>query len=233
MDLDCGAKGKKTGLELKVEECTAALERLYGVPEASAVDPVDLLVSTILSQNTTDVNCLRAFGKLKASYPDYEDLLLAPEEEIAKAIRAGGLAGIKAGRIKRALSGIKLRAGKADMEFLKGMPKEKARDYLLSLPGVGPKTAAVVLLFAFGMPFMPVDTHVYRVSKRIGLVPENASFEEAERALEACTPEEKYLSLHLNLIRHGRRICRARNPQHESCALRNICDCYRTSAKLK
>ena len=103
--------------------------------------------------------------------------------------------------------------------------------YLLSLPGVGPKTASVVLLFAYGLPFLPVDTHVYRVSRRLGLVAEDVKLEKAQTILERIVPVEKYLSLHLNLIRHGRLICRARGPKHEECALRPYCDCYLQSQK--
>ena len=217
----------------KIEECIELLEKDYGVPKSSKVDPVDLLISTILSQNTTDVNCLRAFGRLKSAYPEWESILNAPEEDIAEKIRVGGLAGIKAGRIKAVLSKIKEDAGSVDLGFLKDLAPGDARDYLISMPGIGPKTAAVVLLFAFGKPLMPVDTHVFRVSKRIGLVPEGASIEETERVLEECTPQEKYLSLHLNLIRHGRRICRARSPLHDQCSLKGICDFYKSIAKLK
>jgi endonuclease-3 len=113
------------------------------------------------------------------------------------------------------------------------MNREEAEDYLLSLPGVGPKTAAVVMLFAFGIPVMPVDTHVYRVSRRLGLVPEGASIKETQRILEGIVPQGKYLSLHLNLIRHGRRICKARSPRHEECALRTLCDYYLRATSLK
>ena len=119
------------------------------------------------------------------------------------------------------------------LAFLADLDKNKAREYLLTLPGVGPKTAAVVLLFAFGLPFMPVDTHVYRVSRRLGMVAEEANIEMAERILEEIVPPGKYLSLHLNLLKHGRRICRARGPRHEECALRHYCDCYLRGTSLK
>lgn len=210
----------------KVKICIRLLEDLYGTPKAAAIDPVDLLVETILSQNTSDVNSIRAFGKLKSAYPDYETLLLAPESEISEHIRAGGLADIKAHRIKGALERIKGDAGSVDLGFLRGMDKDTAKEYLLSIPGIGPKTTAVVLLFAFGIPVMPVDTHVYRVSRRLGLVPEEANVEKAQAILEDVTPPDKYLSLHLNLIRHGRLICRARDPKHDLCSLRHICDYY-------
>ena len=217
----------------KVTKCIRILEELYGTPEASVIDPVDLLVETILSQNTSDVNSIRAFGRLKSAYPDYELLLKAPEDEISEHIRIGGLPDIKAHRIKGALLKIKKDAGSIDLGFLKGMDKDSARNYLLSIPGIGPKTAAVVLLFSFGIPFMPVDTHVNRVSRRLGLVPEDASIEKAERILEEITPPDKYLTLHLNLIRHGRLICKARDPKHDQCSLRPICDYYLQATSLK
>jgi len=210
----------------KVEACIAILEDLYGVPQAEEIDPVDLLVMTILSQNTSDANSLRAFGSLKSAYSNYEETLAATDEEIAEKIRVGGMARIKASRIRSVLSKIRQDAGAIDLGFLAGMDKEKAKEYLLSISGIGPKTASVVLLFAFGLPLMPVDTHVFRVSRRLGLVPNRASLKEAQQILEEIAPHDKYLSLHLNLIRHGRLICRARSPQHDECALRSLCDCY-------
>jgi endonuclease-3 len=206
--------------------CIETLEEHYGIPEARQIDPVDLLVATILSQNTTDKNSLRAFGRLKSFYPDYDALLCAPVSEIEEKIRVGGLSEMKAWRIKESLAKIKTHAGTISLDFLKDMEPKEAKEYLWSLPGIGPKTAAVVLLFAFGNPLMPVDTHVFRVSKRLGLVPEDASIEAAQSVLEKITPPNKYISLHINLIRHGRRICKARNPIHSNCALRELCDCY-------
>lgn len=194
---------------------------------------MDLLVQTMLSQNTTDTNSFRAFRNLKTAYPRYEDLLAASEEDIIVLIRVGGLAEMKARRIKEALLRIKRDAGAIDLSFLAGMNRTEAEEYLLSLPGVGPKTAAVVLLFAFGFPIMPVDTHVYRVSGRLGLVPEGTSIKETQRILEEIIPQDKYLSLHLNLIRHGRRICKARSPRHEECALRHLCDYCLRATSLK
>ena len=217
----------------KVKECIQILEALYGVPEAEQIDPVDLLVATILSQNTTDKNSLKAFGNLKSSSPDYELLLSLPEALIEEKIRVGGLAEMKANRIKAALEKIKADAGSIDLGFIGRLDLKEASDYLMSLPGVGPKTAAVVLLFAFHKATMPVDTHVFRVSKRIGLVPENASIKDAQAVLEKITPPDKYMSLHLNLIRHGRLICKARNPIHSDCALRDICYYYSHATRLK
>ncbi len=220
-------------MKSKAELCMEILEDLYGVPQAGDIDPIDLLVQTMLSQNTTDTNSYRAFRNLKIAYPTYEELLDAPEGEIAEHIKVGGLAEMKAKRIKESLLRIKNGAGSIDLRFLSSLNKTEAEEYLLALPGVGPKTTAVVLLFGFGFPLMPVDTHVYRVSKRLGLVPEEASIKEAQRILEEITPQGKYLSLHLNLIRHGRRICRARNPRHEVCALRHLCDYCLRATSLK
>ena len=212
--------------EQKVAKCIAILEKEYGVPQPDERDPVDLLVMTILSQNTSDTNSLRAFALLKSAFCDYEKVLAASDDAVADAIRPGGLAEIKARRIKEALVRIKLDAGAITLSFLADMGKEEAMAYLLSLPGVGPKTASVVLLFAFSMPFLPVDTHVYRVSRRLGLLAEDVRLEKAQPILERIVPVGKYLSLHLNLITHGRLICRARVPRHEECALRNCCGYY-------
>jgi endonuclease-3 len=210
--------------EQKVAKCIAILEKEYGVPKPNEVDPVDLLVMTILSQNTSDTNSLRAFARLKSAFCDYEEILAVSDEVVADSIRAGGLAEIKARRIKGALFKIKLYAGAISLAFLADMEPDEAMAYLLSLPGVGPKTASVVLLFAFSMPFLPVDTHVYRVSRRLGLLALDVRQEKAQPLLERIVPVEKYLSLHLNLITHGRLICRARGPRHEGCALCSCCD---------
>ncbi|VVB67429.1 G/T mismatches repair enzyme [uncultured archaeon] len=220
-------------IEEKVNMCIAILEDIYGVPQAEEIDPVDLLVMTILSQNTSDANSLRAFGSLKSAYANYEEILAAKEEEISEKIRVGGLAKIKARRIRDVLLKIKQDEGAIDLGFLAGMDKDKARDYLMSFSGIGPKTASVVLLFAFGFPVMPVDTHVFRVCRRLGLVPEKTTPEKAQQILEEIVPAGKYLSLHLNLIRHGRLICQARSPQHDECALQSLCDCYLWGTSLK
>jgi endonuclease III len=220
-------------MNAKAERCIQVLEGIYGIPQAGRIDPIDLLVQTMLSQNTTDTNSFRAFRNLKTAYAQYEDLLAASEEDIAELIKVGGLGEMKAGRIKEALNRIKRDAGAIDLSILADLSVAEAKEHLLALPGVGPKTAAVVLLFAFGFPIMPVDTHVYRVSKRLGLVPEETSIKETQCILEETVPPDKYLSLHLNLIRHGRRICRARNPLHDACALRPLCDYCLRATSLK
>lgn len=210
----------------RVATCISLLEGQYGIPHPDERDPVDLLVMTILSQNTSDTNSLRAFALMKSAFAGYEAILAASDEDVADSIRAGGLAEIKAQRIKEALFKIKHDAGAISLSFLADMEKDEAMAYLLSLPGVGPKTASVVLLFAFGMPFLPVDTHVYRLSCRLGLLSEDVRLEKAQSILEKLIPKDKYLSLHLNLITHGRLICRARGPRHEECVLRNCCGYY-------
>jgi endonuclease-3 len=216
----------------KVADCIALLENEYGIPRPDEEDPVDLLVKTILSQNTSDANSLPAFDQLKSNFPEYESLLRAPDEAVAHCIRRGGLAEIKARRIKEALERIKEEQGEISLASLAAMKKEQAMEYLLQLPGVGPKTASIVLLFAFGMPFMPVDTHVFRLSRRLGLVEEKANPEKAQKKLEEIVPPEKYASFHLNLIRHGRQICHARGPKHEKCCLQGCCD-YVRGKRLK
>ncbi len=210
----------------RVADCIARLEEEYGIPRPDDEGPVDLLVKTMLSQNTSDTNSLRAFAHLKNAFFDYETLLAAPDEAVSDSIRSGGLAEIKARRIKEALGKIKKDNGEISLASLAGMKKDEAMSYLLSLPGVGPKTASIVLLFAFSMPFMPVDTHVFRLSRRLGLLEEKASPEKAQKVLEAIVPPEKYTAFHLNLIRHGRRVCRARGPKHEQCVLQSCCQCY-------
>jgi len=217
----------------RVAECIALLEEEYGVPVIDGEDPVDLLVKTILSQNTSDTNSLRAFDQLKKAFPGYEDLLAAPDDLVAECIRAGGLSKIKSRRIKETLSRIKEDRGAINLDFLGGMKKEDSMSYLLGLPGVGPKTASVVLLFAFSMPFLPVDTHVFRLSQRLGLIEEKVSPERAQGIIEGIVPEEKYTSFHLNLIRHGRLVCRARGPKHDECCLQSCCAYIRRPKRLK
>lgn len=210
----------------KTATCISLLEEQYGIPRPDEPDPVDLLVMTILSQNTSDTNSLKAFASLKSAFASYEAVLAAPDEAVADSIRSGGLADIKARRIKEALDKIRQDSGAITLAFLADMKKEMAMQYLLDLPGVGPKTASVVLLFAFGMPFLPVDTHVHRLARRLGLVGEKVGPDKAQSILEKIVPAEKYLSLHLNLIKHGRLTCRARGPRHEECCLKSCCEYY-------
>jgi endonuclease-3 len=205
-------------------EVLARLRAYYGSPEPRHSDgALAELVQTILSQNTSDVNTERAFGRLWSRFGGWEAILAAPTPAVADAIRSGGLAEIKAPRIKGVLAAVKQDRGELDLEFLAELSLEEARAYLTSLGGVGPKTAACVLLFALGMPALPVDTHVHRVSKRLGLIGERISAEAAHRLLEAAIPPAEMFNAHMLLIRHGRVICKALRPRCETCPLEDVC----------
>lgn len=210
---------------LSIERIITILREHY---RALAREPggraLDQLVGTILSQNTSDVNSARAYASLRARFATWETVRLAPIEDIAEAIRCGGLAEQKAPRIKDLLERLERESGQLSLEFLRDLPTADARTWLLRLPGVGAKTAACVLLFALGRDVFPVDTHVERVCKRLGLAPNNASPETIEALLEEQTPPGMCLEGHLLLIEHGRRACRARNPLCEVCPLRRGCD---------
>ncbi len=191
-----------------------------------ADDPLDSLVAVILSQNTSDANSWPAFQALKKRFPNWEQLLTADTKIIARTIRSGGLANIKAKRIKSVLREIKQKRGKLDLSFLSQLPTPQAREFLLSLNGVGPKSAAVVLNFAFNRPTFPVDTHVYRVSQRLGLIDSRVSREKAHELMEELVPDKEKRSYHVNLIRLGRKVCIARNPRCSQCPLQKHCNYY-------
>lgn len=200
------------------------LEATFGVPfPRRREDPLDVLIETILSQSTTDSNRDRAFAQLKQRFPTWEKARRARPETIANAIRCGGLANIKSVRIKAILNEIKRRCGSLDLSFLCQMPLEEARRFLLSLDGVGPKTAACVLLFACQRPVFPADTHILRVTRRLGLIPAKCSDGRAHEILEALIPPKKCYSAHINLIRLGREICRPQNPRCPVCPLIEYC----------
>jgi endonuclease-3 len=188
--------------------------------------PLDQLVSTILSQNTNDVNRDRAYRRLRERFPTWAQVRDAPEEEVVEAIRPGGLANQKAPRIQKALQRITAERGELSLDFLADMPLEQAHEWLMSLNGVGPKTTAIILLFSLGRPAFPVDTHVHRVSQRLGLIGERVTAEKAHELLEARLPSEWYYAFHLNLVRHGRQVCQARNPKCDACVLDDLCDYY-------
>lgn len=202
------------------------LDRLaeqYGRSSPPLSDPIDELVVTILSQNTSDRNAARAFAALKGRYPTWEETLAAPPAELAAVIRSGGMATIKAARIQRTLAAIQERHGTLDLRFLADLPLDEARRWLASLPGVGSKTASCVLLFSFGRPALPVDTHVQRVARRLGLVPERSSPDQIAAMLEARISPAEVFDLHMGLIRHGRQVCLARRPRCASCVLTSRC----------
>ena len=186
--------------------------------------PVDELVSTILSQNTNDVNRDRAFDSLRAKFPTWEQVQDADTDAVIDAVRAAGLANQKGPRIQQVLREITAERGSLDLSFLSEMPLEEARSWLTKFKGVGPKTAAIVLCFSLGRPAFPVDTHVYRVTGRIGLRPEKLTVEQAHPYLEGVFPPETYYVAHLNIIRLGREVCGARKPNCSVCPVRDLCD---------
>lgn len=190
--------------------------------------PVDELVSTILSQNTNDTNRDRAFHALRAKFPTWEAVRDANADEVVTAIRPAGLANQKGPRIQQVLRQITEERGSLDLSFLKDLPLEEARSWLTKFNGVGPKTAAIVLCFSLGRPAFPVDTHIYRVSGRIGLRSKAMTVEQAHPHLEALFPPETYYAAHLNLIRLGREICHARKPDCPNCPIRKLCDTGKT-----
>jgi endonuclease-3 len=207
-----------------IDKVIELLEQEYGPRRwQSDRDPIDVLIGTILSQNTSDANSGRAFASLKASFDNWRAVASAPAEHIAQVIKSGGLSQIKAVRIKQVLWQIEKEQGRISLDSLKSMNMAEAEDYLMRLPGVGPKTARCVLLFSLGKPSLPVDTHVFRVSKRLRLIDSRASIEKAHSLLQERTPPSKVYQFHIHMIEHGRRICHARQPRCNMCILKDIC----------
>lgn len=203
------------------------LKAVYGVPKPRRrLDPLDVLIETILSQSTTNANSGRAFESLKQRFPQWEAARRARVTSIEAAIKSGGLAKQKSVRIKVLLNEILKRRGSLDLSFLKQMPLEEARQFLASFKGVGPKTVACTLLFAFDRPMFPIDTHIFRIARRLGLIPEKCSDGEAHELLGKMIPKERYYEVHINLIRHGRKVCRPRDPLCDQCCLVDYCEYY-------
>jgi endonuclease-3 len=201
------------------------LERAYGVPKNSrASDPLDMLVQVILSQATSDTNSHRTFAALKARFPTWDDASRARTSSIANAIRSGGLANQKAAVIKSLLSQIKDERGALDLSFLHHLPAEEARKYLSQFRGIGPKTVACTLLFACRKEVFPLDTHIFRILRRVGLVPPKCTDARAHQIMDGIIPEGKFYSFHVTLIRHGRALCRPRDPLCERCPIVEYCD---------
>lgn len=211
--------------QTRITQIRERLIEAYGMPVwRPALPAVDELVSTILSQNTNDTNRDAAFNALKEAFPDWQAVMKANPEEVVQAIRTAGLANQKGPRIQKALREIAEHTrGELSLEFLRDMPKEAARDWLTAVNGVGPKTAAIVLLFSLDIPAFPVDTHIYRVSGRMGIRPPQLSVEKTHVYLEEVIPEEAYYDLHLNLIRLGREVCGARKWYCYRCPVEDLC----------
>jgi endonuclease-3 len=211
----------------KFEEIERILDVTYG-PRVlrKSGDPISELVGTILSQNTSDVNTARSMAKLREEFPTWEEVRTAPVDEIIDAIRSGGLANRKAPRIQAVIDTVIERRGDTDLTFLADMPLDEAKQWLTSMNGVGPKTAACVLLFSLGQPAMPVDTHVHRVMNRLGVVPPRTSPEKTQLVLEELIGSEpdRVYAVHVETISHGREICKALRPKCHICPLRELCD---------
>jgi endonuclease-3 len=218
--------------EREQQEKTAAVrDRLldvYGEPKwRPHLEPVAELVSTILSQNTNDTNRDVAFERLRVAFDSWEAVRDADLERVIEAIRPAGLANQKGPRIQEALRIISKERGELKLDFLADWPLDEAKAWLTSIKGVGPKTAAIVLLFSLQRPAFPVDTHVHRVSRRLGLIGPKVSREKAHTLLEHLVREEDYYSFHLNMIRHGREVCISSKPRCGDCTLQKLCDWYR------
>jgi endonuclease-3 len=201
------------------------LERAYGPAEKPRLDPLDELMLTILSQNTSDTNRDRAYQALRERFPDWEAVRTAPRAEVEETIRPAGLWQQKARTIQETLNAIHAERGGLDLSHLYDMPDEEVIEYLTELRGVGVKTAACVLCFSLGRPYMPVDTHVHRVARRLGLIPERATAEQAHELLnrDDSVPAELRFPFHIQLIRHGRGVCRAGRPACDRCVVADLC----------
>lgn len=201
------------------------LERAYGVPEnRRSSDPLDMLVKIILSQATSDTNSHRTFAALKKRFPTWDAALRARASTIAVTIRSGGLSNQKAQVIKEILRQIRDEHGSLDLSFLHDFDEEAATGYLRQFRGIGPKTIACTLLFACRKEVFPLDTHIFRVLRRVGLIPQKSTDQRAHEIMNRTVPKGKFYSLHVNLIRHGRALCRPREPICERCPIVEYCD---------
>jgi len=215
-------------LRRKVKAIQERLLEMYGTPTWTKLDGVSELVSTILSQNTNDGNRDLAYARIRSRFPTWEQVRDAKANDVVEAIRPAGLANQKGPRIQQALRRITQERGELNIDFLAKLPLAEARNWLLSINGIGPKTAAIVLLFCYDMPAFPVDTHVHRVTGRLGLRAEKMSADDTHTLMEHLCPPGMEGPLHLNIIRHGREICHARSPECGRCALQKWCDYYQS-----
>lgn len=210
-------------LRQKTQHIHQILLERYGEPRWTKLDGVSELVATILSQNTNDGNRDLAYSRLRTRFSSWEAVRDADPQAVIEAIRPAGLANQKGPRIQAALRRITEARGKLELDFLAELPLQEAREWLLSLGGVGMKTASIVLLFCYGHPAFPVDTHVHRVTGRLGLRPERMNADQTHLYMEALCPPGAHGALHLNLIRLGREVCQARKPECPRCPLEPLC----------
>jgi len=217
----------------KISKIVRLLKKEYGTPQFDSYkNPLDELILTILSQNTTWQNCRSAFDSLKKRFKGWRQVAAADTRRIAVAIRCGGLSNVKAERIKELLNEVYRGRKSFNLRFLPQMKEAEALSFLSSFKGVGPKTAACVLLFSCRKPVLPVDTHILRVSKRLGLIEGNVDLVKAHRLLGSLIPKnrEKVLSFHINMIQHGRQVCKAQNSRCANCVLKSTCDYWKGRA---
>ena len=209
---------------MRIDDVLRLLRQEYGPRRwQSRGDPMSVLVATVLSQNTSDVNSGRAFDSLMAAFDSWQAMAEASAEDLAGSIRAGGLADIKARRMKSILQEIRRERGGFDLDFLRELGLSEAGAWLRKLPGVGPKTAACVLLFSLDMPALPVDTHVFRVARRLGLFHSAVSAERAHEVLQQLVPAKRVYEFHIHMVEHGRKVCKARQPACGNCILAGLC----------
>jgi endonuclease-3 len=216
----------------KIAPIYNALAATYGeLTWTASTDPLSELILTILSQHTSDTNRDRAFDSMRAQFPTWEEVRDAPVDLLTEAIKCGGLANVKAPRIQQVLRQISdERAGELNLDFIAGMSVDEAKAYLARVRGVGPKTTACVLMFACGMPVMPVDTHVHRVAGRLGLISERTSADQAHDDLEAIVEPDRRYNFHIFLIKHGRQVCKAQRPLCEICVISRWCNYYKRNS---
>ena len=207
----------------KVGTVDRLLETEYGLPRRRRGDPLDELIAVILSQNTNDTNSGRAYARMRAAFPTWRDVMNADPAQLEEALRPGGLAKTKSGRIQRILRGIAKR-GALGLDYLSGLSDDEAEQALLAFAGVGPKTARCVLMFALGRDVFPIDTHIERVLKRLGVLPPDMAVEQAHAYVPQFIAAGRRYVLHMNVIRHGRTVCHPRNPECPGCVLKRHCD---------
>ena len=205
-------------MDMIIQDVISILEREYGPLEWNPKKRhIEVLIETILSQHTSDLNSHRAFKSLVGTFGSWQNVASASVEHIAQSIKCGGLATVKAVRIKQILQGIRDEQDNLSLDFLESMSTTEARDYLISLPGVGLKTASCVLLFSLGRPSLPVDTHIFRIAKRLGLIGPNVNVNEAHNLLQNKIHPSKIFQFHVHVIKHGRQVCRAKRPRCCEC----------------
>lgn len=222
-----GSQKLKVQSKMSIRQILDLLKEEYGIPEwQPRYDPISVLVQTILSQNTSDTNSRGAFVSLLTSFGSWENVADADIDTIEHALRHGGLGWVKAVRINKALKEIERKRGRLELDFLSQINSSEAVDWLERLPGVGVKTASCVLLFSLGMPALPVDTHILRVVKRLGLISSKTSLKQAHQLLGELVPQQDVYQFHILIIEHGRRVCRAQRPLCHDCVLEEICPSY-------